>query len=97
MWNMKCMIILVITGATGTVTKGLKKKLEAINRKTFNRFRTKDSYTSHKIRKVLQSETGSLNVCDHRWLKRRSTRERRLMKRQRNDYDDNDDDDDDDK
>jgi hypothetical protein len=35
------MIIPVITGATGIVTKGLKKKLEAINRKTFNRFSKK--------------------------------------------------------
>ena len=48
---MECMIIPVITGATGIVTKGLKKKLEAINKKTFDRFSTKDSYTSHKIRK----------------------------------------------
>jgi hypothetical protein len=30
MWNMKCMIIPVIIGATGMVTKGLKKHLEAI-------------------------------------------------------------------
>ena len=30
MWNMKCMIILVIIGATGIVTKGLKKNMEAI-------------------------------------------------------------------
>jgi hypothetical protein len=39
MWNMKCMItsIPVITGVTGIV-KRFKKKLEAINRKTFNRF-----------------------------------------------------------
>jgi len=29
MWNMKCMIITVITGATGIITKGLKKNLEA--------------------------------------------------------------------
>jgi hypothetical protein len=65
MWNMKCTIIPVITGATETVAKGLKKKLEAINRKTFNRFSKKDSYTSHKIRKVLQSETGSLNGWDN--------------------------------
>jgi hypothetical protein len=50
MWNKKCMIIPVITGATGIVTKGLKKNLEAIYRKTFNGFSTKDSYTSHKIR-----------------------------------------------
>ena len=30
MWNMKCMIIPVITAATRIVTKGLKKNLEAI-------------------------------------------------------------------
>jgi len=30
MWNMKCMIILLIIGTTGIVTKGLKKNLEAI-------------------------------------------------------------------
>jgi hypothetical protein len=29
-WNMKCKIIPVITGATGIVIKGLKKNLEAI-------------------------------------------------------------------
>jgi hypothetical protein len=41
------MIILVITGTKGTVTKGLKKHLEAIPGKTFNSFTTKDSYTSN--------------------------------------------------
>jgi hypothetical protein len=30
MWNMKCIIIPVIIGATGMVTKGLKTNLEAI-------------------------------------------------------------------
>jgi hypothetical protein len=30
MWNMKCFVILVIIGATGIVTKGLKKYLETI-------------------------------------------------------------------
>ena len=30
MWNMKCVILPVINGATGLVTKGLKKELEAI-------------------------------------------------------------------
>jgi ribosomal protein S19 len=40
MWNNKCMIIPVIIGATGIVTKGLKKSLEAISEKkrTFSRF-----------------------------------------------------------
>jgi hypothetical protein len=30
MWNMKCFVIPVIIGATGIVTKGLKKYLESI-------------------------------------------------------------------
>jgi hypothetical protein len=30
MWNLKCMVIPVIIGATGIVTKGLKTSLEAI-------------------------------------------------------------------
>jgi len=33
MWNMKCFIITVIVGATGIVTKGLKKYVEIITRK----------------------------------------------------------------
>ena len=33
MWNMKCMIIPVIIGATGTVTKGLRKNMEDITGK----------------------------------------------------------------
>jgi hypothetical protein len=32
MWNMKCFVIPVITGATGIVTKGLKKYLETVQR-----------------------------------------------------------------
>jgi hypothetical protein len=45
MWNMKCMIILEIIGATGIVTKGVKKHLEAVPGKRFHRFITTDSYT----------------------------------------------------
>jgi len=30
MWNVQCMIILVIIGAIGIITRGLKKNLEAI-------------------------------------------------------------------
>jgi hypothetical protein len=33
MWNMTCMIIPIITGATRMVTEGLNKNLEAIPRK----------------------------------------------------------------
>jgi hypothetical protein len=49
-WNMKCMIIhfIIVTGtiigATGIITEVLKKKFEAIVRKTFSRFATKDKY-----------------------------------------------------
>ena len=31
MWNMKCVIVRVITGATGIITKGLKKNVEIIS------------------------------------------------------------------
>jgi hypothetical protein len=30
MWNMKCFIVPVITGATGTVSKGLNEYLETV-------------------------------------------------------------------
>jgi hypothetical protein len=45
MWNMKCFVIPVITGATGTVTVGLKKISGNNTRKAFNRFSTKNSCT----------------------------------------------------
>ena len=59
MWNMKCMIVLVITGATGTVTKGLKKHQEIIPAKYSIDLLQKTAMlgTSHTIRKVMQSET----------------------------------------
>ena len=59
MWNLKCTIVPVITGATRIVTKGLRKNLETILGK-----HSIDSFqkiailgTSHIIWKVLQSET----------------------------------------
>ena len=45
MWNLKCTFIPVITGATGIVTRSLRKKFGNCTRKTFDRFTTKDSYT----------------------------------------------------
>jgi hypothetical protein len=49
----------VITGATGTVSQGLKKISRNNTRTTLNRFPTKTAIlgTSQNIRKVLQSET----------------------------------------
>jgi hypothetical protein len=59
MWNLKCTIIPVIIGASGIVTKGLRKTLEAIAGKYSIASLQKTAIvgTSHKIRKVLQCET----------------------------------------
>jgi len=58
MWNIKCMIIPVITGANGITTEGLKKVLKAIPGKHSidSLQNTALRGTSHIIRKVLQSE-----------------------------------------
>jgi hypothetical protein len=45
MWNMKCFVIPVISGATGIVTRGLKKISGNNTRKAFNRLSTKNSCT----------------------------------------------------
>ena len=45
MWNLKCTIVPVIIGATGIVTRSLRKNLENYTRETFDRFTTKDSST----------------------------------------------------
>jgi hypothetical protein len=58
MWNMKCFVILVI-GATGIVSKSLKKYLETIpgQHSVDPLQKTAILGTSHIIRKVLQAET----------------------------------------
>jgi len=58
MWNLKCMIIPVIIGATGIVMRSLKKNLEAIPGKNSIDSLQKTAIlgTSHIIRKVLQCE-----------------------------------------
>ena len=45
MWNLKRTIVPVIIGATGIVTRSLRKKFGNYTRKTLDRFTTKDSYT----------------------------------------------------
>ena len=64
MRNLKCKIIPVITGATGIVTKGLKKDLEAAPRKhsVDSLHKTAVVGTSHIILKVLQSEIEAFAV-----------------------------------
>jgi hypothetical protein len=59
MWKMKCFVILVINGATGIVTKGLRKYSETIPGKHSIDSLQKTAVLgrSYVIRKVLQSET----------------------------------------
>jgi hypothetical protein len=54
MWNMKCVIIPVVIGATGIVTRGLRKNLETIPGKHSIDSLQKTAIfgTSHIIRKV---------------------------------------------
>jgi hypothetical protein len=56
MWNMKCFVIPVIIGATGTVTRGLEKYLGTIPEKHSIDSLQKTSVlgTSHIVRNVLQ-------------------------------------------
>ena len=58
MWNLKCTIIPVVIGATGIVTRGLRKNLEAVPGKHSIDSLKKIAIlgTSHIIRKVLQCE-----------------------------------------
>jgi hypothetical protein len=83
MWNLKCTIIPVITGATGRVTKNLRKNLEAIPGKHSVDSLQKPGIfgTSHIIRKVLQCDTLSLSGRGHCWFKG-NTRKKACDKRQ---------------
>ena len=58
MWNQRCMIVPVIIGATGIVTRSLRKNLEALpgKRSIDSLQKTAILGTSHIIRKVLQCE-----------------------------------------
>jgi hypothetical protein len=58
MWNMKCMIIPTVISATGIVTRGFRKNLEAIPGKHSIDSLQKTAIlgTLHIIWKVLQSE-----------------------------------------
>ena len=58
MWNLKCTIMPVIIGATGIVTRSLRKNLEAVPGKhsVDSLQKTAILGTTHIIRKVLQCE-----------------------------------------
>jgi hypothetical protein len=82
MWNLKCTIIPIVIGATGIVTRSLKKNLEAVpgNHSIDSPQKTAILGTSHVIRKVLQCEAQNLSGGDHRWFKR-CTRKKRPVTR----------------
>jgi len=58
MWNLKCTIVPKIIGATGIVTRSLKKNFEAISGKHSIDSLQKTAIlgTSHIIRKALQCQ-----------------------------------------
>jgi hypothetical protein len=58
MWNLKCTVVPVIIGATGIVTRSLRKNLEAVPGKHWIDSLQKTAIlgTAHTIRKVLQCE-----------------------------------------
>jgi len=72
------MIVPVIIGATGIVTRSLRKNLETVPGKQSIDSLQKTAIlgTSHIIRKVLQCEASSLSSGDHRWFKRTNGKER---------------------
>jgi len=76
------MIIPVILGTTGIVTRIFRKKLESVPGKHSIDSLQKTTIlgTSHIIWKVLQCEACSLSGGDHRWFKR-STRQKRPVTR----------------
>jgi len=58
MWNLKCMIVPVITGATGIVARSVRKNLETVPGKHSIDSLQKTAIfgISHIIRKVLQCD-----------------------------------------
>jgi hypothetical protein len=82
MWNMKCMIIPVTTGATEIVTK-LYKNLETtlIEHSIDSLQKTVILGISHIMRKVLQSETWKQSSRDHRCFKKRNSKKKRPVTR----------------
>ena len=84
------MIIPIIIGATGRVTRSLKENLEAVPGKHSIDSLQKTAIlgTSHIIRKVLQCEASSLSGGEYRWFKR-STRKKRSVARDINNNNNN--------
>jgi len=78
MWDLKYTILPVIIGATGIVTRSLRKNLESVPGKYSIDPLLMSTIlgTSQIIQKVLQCEARRLSGGDHCWIKR-STRKKR--------------------
>jgi hypothetical protein len=85
MGNRKCMIIPAVIGATGMVTRGLRKNVEVIPGKYSIDSLQKAAVlgTSHVMRKVLQCEPCGLSGGDRCWVKRRTGEKWPVTKRRR--------------
>jgi hypothetical protein len=77
MWNMKCFFIPVIMGATGIVTRGLKKYLETILGKHSIDYLQKNSctrnITHYKESVTIRNLKPELWGSTFHWFKRRNT------------------------
>jgi hypothetical protein len=71
-WNMKCFVIPIIIGATGNVTKGLKKISGNNTRKASNRFSTKKNSCSRNIKHY--KESAAIRNLKPLWFKGKSSR-----------------------
>ena len=60
MWNMKCTIIPVITGATGIVTRSLKKNLQAIPGTHYKRRLYLEHHTYYGKHYSVKLQTGAV-------------------------------------
>jgi hypothetical protein len=91
MGNRKCMIIPAVTGATGMVTRGLRKNLEPIPGKYSIDSLQKAAVlgTSHVMRKVLQCEPCGLSGGDRCCVKRRTREKWPVTKRRHNNNNNN--------
>jgi hypothetical protein len=87
MWNMKCFVIPVIIGATGIVTRGLKKKSGTNTSKAFSRFSTRNICTrnithykeSATIRNLKPAWWGSPLVQEEKYQEKPVKREEEII------------------
>jgi hypothetical protein len=83
MWNMRCVTVPVIIGATGVVTKVYRKTGKSYQQYILLIYYKKQLYFERDniIRKVPQADNGSLGAGSHHFFKGRGTKEKTPMTR----------------